>query len=82
MNNENNNYQGELNDEAMDGVVGGWTTRKPMRCMDCTRILSPGRDKIYSYGNDGVVCAYCEDQRERERCGVRNVDWQNMKHNQ
>lgn len=72
MNNENQNLQGELNDEALESVAGGW---RSMKCLDCGRSLILGEEKAYSYGNDGVVCSNCEWERERERQGVSWNQW-------
>lgn len=72
MNNENQNIQNELKDEALGSVTGGTNLEcyRSMKCMDCNRELFFNRDKIYSYGNAGVVCAKCEEKRDKARSGL------------
>lgn len=71
MSNEKEKLQNEISDSELGKVVGGINTEcyKSMKCMDCNRLISIKREKVYSYGNAGVVCSKCEEKREKARNG-------------
>lgn len=73
MNNEKQNLQNEIRDDELGGVTGGnFDTEcyKTMRCMDCKRDIYIKKERVYSYGNAGVVCSKCEEKREKARNGL------------
>lgn len=71
MSNEKEKLQNEIGDDELGGVTGGVNTEcyKSMRCMDCKRLISIKRERVYSYGSAGVVCSQCEEKREKARNG-------------
>lgn len=58
MSNENQNLQGELNDEALDGVVGG-VALGPALCSICGRQFTMFTSKDFRLPNGDRVCEDC-----------------------
>lgn len=54
MNNENQNLQGELNDEALDGVAGGRLTDRCIVCGRETVVCDRSVTQLV-----GVLCSIC-----------------------